>query len=286
MRVAITGSEGWLGNYVANYLSKDHEITRIDKPALAYAKKGVMGWNICNHGLNLPYVDIVLHFAASANVNVVHENPVEAIESNIVGTANVLEWVKKKKIPDFYYMSSAWCEGWPQNAHPYTMSKLAGEMVCQSWSATYSISTCIVRLGTLYGPGARSGTALCNFVGKALKGEPITIFGEGTPTRCYLYINDLALACEKLVNRHIPLKDEILDICGDEDISVKELADLVRQNIGDVSVIHKEKRKGDLQNELAPAYKLTQALLNWKPEIKIKEGIKLYAAWLRTQENR
>ena len=278
MRIAITGAAGWLGGKLADYLEANgYEVVRIDHPDKAY---GTVGWDICEPVPDHPWlndIDCVFHFAAMANVNDALNNPIGCVKANVLGTANVLDWVSAMRIKMFY-ISSAWCESWPDNAHPYTATKLTGEFIVHSWVKTYAINAAVIRLGTLYGPGGRDGTAITNFVGKCLVNKPIKIFGDGRATRRYLHVDDMCRGLEKAIHRET---GSILDVCGHFNISVNYLAAACRRLICNVPIEYLPSRVGDLDQEKAHYYDETCRVLDWKPEIAIEDGIKQYAEWRR-----
>lgn len=282
MRIAVTGAKGWLGGVVSDYLEKlGHTIHRIDKPSLS--GNGVIGWNL-RHGPDgiLPKIDALFHFAAAANVNKINDRPIISVLDNVLATGRMLEWVREANIKKFVYVSSAWVEGWPQNAHPYTATKLMGEMLCKSWGEQFGTPWTIVRLGTCYGPGGRSGTAITNFVGKALAEQPIQINGEGKATRRYLHTSDLAKAFEQIAVTDANHK--ILDVCGADETSVKELAQIVTDAIYTVPIEHGPDRPGDLAAEVTPYFDETCKLLDWKPQTTLWDGIQDYSTWLQKIE--
>lgn len=281
MNIAVTGACGWLGGHTSNLLERiGHKVYRIDKPSLRSDK--VIGWNIRNAvECDLPSVDAVYHFAAAADVNQINNRPIISVLDNVLGTGRVLEWVREKKIPKFFYISSAWSNAWPGNAHPYTATKLMGEMLCESWGRQYGTPWTIIRLGTAYGPGGRSGTAITNFVAKAIAGEPISIFGKGEASRRYIYIDDLAMGCAKAVDAEC--SQMVLDVCGASDVTVEELARIVIANVSTVPITYLPERPGDLDAEYAPAYERTTQILKWSPQTAIDVGVKQYAKWILSQ---
>mgnify|MGYP003393729117 FL=1 len=286
MRIVVTGAGGWLGGIVYNHFNKDHHVMGID---LKKNNKSLIFLKDLSQG-NFPIqgrYDAVFHFAAAANVNEVIKDPVGAVKSNVLATANVLSMVRESKIPKFFYISSGWCQLWPQNKHPYTATKLAGEMLCRSFGETYQTPYKILRLGTLYGPGARSGTAIANFTAKALKGEPITIFGDGKATRRYLFTTDLCTACEQALSVDCrPDIRDTYDICGAQEVSVLDVAEMVKKVVKDVPIQFAESRPGDLESEITPYYQTACIELDWEPQIGLEEGIKRYADWLSNQSTR
>src|SRR4029077_17765163 len=147
--------------------------------------------------------DAVVHLAAYADVGVVAEQPVSAEECNSRGTLAVLEAARATGTR-MIYGSTIWVYGASGGGvideesplglpdHLYTASKLAGEMYCTSYAELYEVPCPILRFGIPYGPRARPAAVIPIFVSKALKGEPLTIAGDGLQTRRFVYVEDLA----------------------------------------------------------------------------------------------
>lgn len=281
MKIAITGACGWLGNIVADHLqSIGHEIFRIDKPSLSGG--GIIGWNIRDHHKTAPslpkQVDAVFHFAAAADVNKINEMPIRAILDNVLGVGRVLEWIREIKPERFFLISSMWAASWPQNNHPYTTSKRLAEDLVYSWYLQYSVPFSILRLGTCYGPGGRGGTVITNFVKKALNNETLTVYGTGTASRRYLYVDDLARMCESVLEAN---EHRYFNLCGPQETSVAEVAKIVRQIVRSVPIHFLSARPGDLASEETSAGYRAVVI---EKQTSLEDGIKKYMDWLGAQE--
>lgn len=282
MRILLTGASGWLGKAAADHLRQSGmDVVGVDRIASDSIVAVDLSQTDNPFGIGGKF-DAIVHFAAAANVNKIFGDPLSAIRDNVVATANMLQYARMNGCQKFVYISSGWCAQWPSNAHVYTATKKAGEMMCHSWRSVYGLPSCTVRLGTLYGPGARGGTAIANFVAKALSGEPITIHGSGIAARRYLYIDDMSAAIERCIVA--PVNGLMLDVCGEKEYSVNDVAEAVRRVVRDVPMRNSEARPGDLESEIALAYEFTCDRLEWRPKIALDEGIFKYSEWMRANQ--
>ncbi len=148
--------------------------------------------------------DAVAHLAAVADVNDVHAEPEDAERVNARGTVAVLEAARRAGVKRIVYASTIWvysdCQQetvdedtlLPPPSHLYTSTKLAGELYCKAYQELYGIDYTILRFGIPYGPRAREAAVIPAFVGKALRGEPLTLAGDGGQSRRFVYVEDLA----------------------------------------------------------------------------------------------
>jgi len=236
------------------------------------------------------YYDVVYLLAAVADVNDVYRNPVEATEINIVGVSHVLEAARRSNISRVILASTTWVyqlgDGGEEDTpfyvekanHLYSAQKLAAELLCRSYQNMYSQNFTILRYGVPYGPRARDGTVLAAFVKRAFRGEPLTIFGEGNQFRNFIYVEDLA------EGNVAALKDAAINqtynLEGKRPISVKEVAEIVREFIGNVQIEHKEARSGDFFGRTVSCEKAKREL-GWEPKVDFREGVRRYIEWYR-----
>jgi UDP-glucose 4-epimerase len=297
LTVLVTGGSGFIGSHVVDRLiakgltprifdmvpSRHHAEGAIDTyigdlsdiEAIAHAMEGC---------------DSVIHLAAIADVNEVVIDPVCSEEVNSRGTLNVLEAARQTKLPRVVYASTIWVyqdcdlelvdEDTPLAlpSHLYTATKIAGEMFCRSYSELYDVDYTILRLGIPYGPRARPAAVVPQFVRKALSGEPLTIAGRGDQSRRFVYVEDLA---KGLVAGLDPIgKNRIFNLVGTEDTTVLQIAEVVRDLIGNVEITHTEARAADFRGAEVSGIR-SERELGWKAETPFAEGVANYLAWYR-----
>jgi UDP-glucose 4-epimerase len=159
----------------------------------------------------------------------------------------------------------------PPPGHVYTATKLAGEEACRADGHT------ILRFGIPYGPRARPTTVLAAFVSKALRGQPLTIAGDGTQSRRFVYVEDLA---EGVVAALAPAAaGRTYNLVGSESVSVRGIARAVRDVVGDVPIVHVEGRAGDLRGAHVSGERAAREL-GWRPSTPFEDGVRRYVDWL------
>jgi UDP-glucose 4-epimerase len=164
--------------------------------------------------------------------------------------------------------------------HIYTASKLSAEMLCHAYHTLYGVDVTILRYGIPYGPRARLGTVLANFVSRAVKGQRITIQGDGRQWRSLVAVEDLARG--NVAALQDTAKNQTYNLDGPERIEIRRIAEKVRQFFPEVRIEHAEARPGDLRPKVVSSQKAF-ADLGWKPQIEFEEGAERYVKWV--QEN-
>lgn len=308
MKVLVTGGSGFIGSHVVEKLIEKgikvliydlmfpeflEDLPSNKKKLIDYYQGSLLEEDRVR--LAAASVDAILHLAAVADVNDVVKEPRYAENLNVRGTFNILEAVRVSgKIKRVIYASSIWvyqdtvCEGilteeTPLSlpSHFYTATKLAGEAYCMSYSKLFNIPTTVLRFGIPYGPRARETTVIALFVEKALRGEPLTIAGDGSQHRKFVYIEDLAEGCV-LALKDIA-KNKMYNLEGDEKVSIKQIAETIETLIGGVEIKYIEGRKGDFSGKEISNEKAKKEL-GWALRTSFRQGINKYIQWY--QENR
>ena len=301
MRVLVTGGAGFIGSHVVDKLrAAGHEPRIFDlRPSPHHAAGEVdtyIGDLLCVDDLRdaMTDCDAVAHLAASADVGIVANEPVEAEALNARGTLNVLEAARQSGVDRVVYASTIWVYsdgcgnqvdeetmvGLP--SHLYTATKLAGEMYCKSYSELYDVEFTILRFGIPYGPRARPAAVIPAFVRKALEGDPLTIAGEGTQSRRFVYVEDLA---EGVADALQPVAaNRVYNLVSDRDVSIKEIAHTVRELVGDVEVVHTEARAADFGGVVVCGKRASREL-GWEASTPFEEGLRRYIDWYRANSN-
>lgn len=297
MNIGVIGGSGFIGSHVVDRLvNAGHEVTVFDmmKPHrddVRHIYIDITDLAKTSVALTGSY-DVVYMLAAMADVNDVFGNPVEAGEVNIMAVANVLEAARRNNIGRVILASTVWVyemavdeevdESTPLSPHRvnhvYTASKVAAELYCHAYQRLYGQSFTILRYGIPYGPRARGGTVIASFVKKAFSGEPLTIFGDGSQRRNFIYVEDLAEG--NVVALKGVARNETYNLEGIRPVSIGEIADTVSQLIGHVTIEYREARPGDYSGATVSAEKARREL-GWVPEVDLEEGVRRYIEWYR-----
>lgn len=231
--------------------------------------------------------DYVFHEAAQAGVRISVDDPVKPHEVNATGTLNLLEAARDSGVKKIINASSSsvygtveylpFDEDHPRRpVSPYGVSKLAAEEYCRVFSELYGLRTVSLRYFTVYGPRMRPDLAISIFTRKALANEPITIFGDGTKTRDFTYIEDIVranlIAMQKGAGPY--------NIGGGHRVSIRTLAETIIETTGSASEIgYADAVKGDAEHTFADT-KQAEGDLGWRPQVLLEDGLKRYAAWV------
>ena len=297
MKVLVTGGSGFIGSHIVDKLRDKGVTVRVYdmvmptfRDDIEYYKGSILDRTAL--GMAMEGIDIVFHLGAIADVKGVYEDPLYSESINTRGTINVLEASKDGGVIKLVYGSTTWVysdtdkefvdESAPLHApsHLYTATKIASEYYCQTYFKLYGLKTTILRYGIPYGPRARGGAVIPVFVRKALNNEPLTIAGDGSQFRNFVYVEDLAEgnvlgACKIADNK-------IYNLEGDVKISIKDIAETIKKILGDVKIEYIEGRPGDFSGKNISNKKAKEEL-GWKPKMCFEDGVKKYIDWYQEQ---
>jgi UDP-glucose 4-epimerase len=294
-RVLVTGGAGFIGSHVVDKLiAAGHEPRILDvRPSPYHADVDTVVGDMCDLDdvmRAMAGCDAVAHLAAAADVGEVQKDPVAAEQLNARGTVNILEAAREHKVGRVVYASTIWVYSDVEAehvdeetalmppAHLYTATKLAGELYCRSYRELYDVESTILRFGIPYGPRARPAAVIPIFVNKALAGEPLTLAGGGLQTRRFVYVEDLA---EGVVAGLAPqAANRTYNLVSDEDVTIREIAEHVRDAIGDVELVMAEGRAGDFKGAEVSGARAADEL-DWRPQTSFADGLRRYVAWHR-----
>ena len=297
MNIAVIGGSGFVGSHVVDKLmQKQHEVTVLDfmKPQRSDVRHifvDITDLSKTTVALTGAY-DVIYMLAAMADVKNVYKNPVEASAINIMAVANVLEAARRNEIGRVILASTVWVYGFstetevredtPLNVnkanHIYTSSKVAAELYCHSYQKLYGQNFTILRYGIPYGPRARSGSVVAIFIRKAMSNEPLTIAGDGSQYRNFIYVEDLAegnVAALKEV-----AVNQTYNLEGKRPVTVKEVAETVKRIVADVPIEYQPDRPGDFEGKNVSAEKARKEL-GWEPVTDFEEGLRKYYEWYK-----
>jgi UDP-glucose 4-epimerase len=283
MRALVTGSAGFIGNHVSRALLADgFEVTGFDQKETAEpGVQSVIGDLLDIESLKTAVSnhDVVIHIGAIGDVYLAATNPELAAAVNVTGSTNIALAAELTGARIVY--ASTWeVYGHPiyepvdekhpcEPDHPYNITKLAGERMLLAADRLRDVPVIALRMGTAYGLGMRPNSVFEIFIAKGLKGEPITIQGDGSQGRQFTHARDIArafVAAAKSDARGIPL-----NVVSPEMISIKQLADIVTERYP-TDVTYGQPRPGDVPPSYVSASRIEE-VLGWKAQVSFEEGM-------------
>ena len=294
MVVLVTGGSGFIGSHVTMALLNEGFTVRVlDKlkpqgNRIEWFKGDLLSKENLHDAMQ--DVDNVFHLAAVADVNVAVTDPESCLAVNEMGTLNLLRACSGREVERILLASSVWVYGKalgtvaeetqiPLPNDIYTKTKIGQEQLVYSWCQSHPLSYTILRYDIPYGPGMRANMAIAAFVRRAMRKEPITIYGDGRQGRCWIFITDLAQAhCMALKDA---AKNQILNLAGKEFVTISEIVDMLTETLGEFPVNRAEPRAGDFGG-VHTSIERAQKLLGWDPATTFRQGLLKYIEHLRT----
>jgi nucleoside-diphosphate-sugar epimerase len=232
--------------------------------------------------------DAIINLAARAGVRASVIDPWVYVDTNITGTLNLLELSRRFNIPKFILASTSSIYGadaplpTPETANSdrvlqaYASTKKSAEVLSHSYHYLYDIDVTILRFFTVYGPAGRPDMSVFRFIRWIIEGEPIQLFGDGTQSRGFTYIDDIVRG---VINAIKPVGYEIINLGGHENITMNELVALIEKQVGKYAIVEQfQAAKADMKANLADVSKAGK-LLGWEPSIGMEEGISRTIEW-------
>ena len=233
-------------------------------------------------------VDTVVHLAANTGVGPSVEDPRSDCLINVIGTFNLLEAARSAQVKRLVFASSGAPFGEanpriheelaPHPVSPYGASKLAGEGYCSAYYRTFGLEAVALRFGNVYGPGStHKGSVVAKFIRQAFAGETLEIYGDGTQTRDFVYVDDLIKAIWQAAT--VPgVGGEVFQIATNRETTLHELTELLVEELGnagvkDVLVRHASSRLGDVQHNFSDTTKALN-VLDWQAKTSLKNGVR------------
>jgi len=298
-RSVVTGGGGFLGSHLTDrLLAEGHHVTAIDNLItgnLANIEHLAGNSNyrfICQDVTNFLFldgpIDYVWHFASPASPIDYLELPIQTLKVGSLGTHNALGLAKAKGA-SFLLASTSECYGDPLihpqtedywgNVNPigprgvYDEAKRFAEAITMAYHRTHGVNTKIVRIFNTYGPRMRlrDGRVVPAFIGQALSGQPLTIFGDGSQTRSFCYVSDLIEGIFRLMmaDYHLPV-----NIGNPREMSIREFGESIIKLTSSSSKMEFQPLPEDDPKVRQPDITLARKLLNWEPEIDFTTGIR------------
>ena len=304
----VTGAAGFIGARTAELLIKDgHTVVGIDNMNDAYDPRmkdyrlrrlqEMPGFtfhklDISNKSVIEPFkgdkIDGVIHLAARAGVRYSVEDPWVFVESNVLGTLNMLEICRQTGTKKFVVASTSSIYGaeppypTPESAssseplQPYAASKKGAEAMCHAYHHLYDIDISVVRYFTVYGPAGRPDLALFRFVQWISEGLPVRVNGDGRQSRGFTYIDDIARGTILALK---PVGYEVINLGGHEVITINDLIRLIEEVIGrKANVQYGPPNPADMFTNWADVTKAGE-LLGWEPQFNMRAGVEQLVEW-------
>jgi len=305
MRILITGGAGFIGSHLCDrFLSEGHSVIAIDNLITGSTRNiqhlagrddfTFIKHNVSNYIFVEGKVDVVMHFASPASPSQTAPTgylqlPIQTLKVGALGTLNALG-VAKAKNAKFVLASTSEVYGDPLE-HPqkesywghvdpigprsvYDEAKRFAEALTMAYHRTHNVDTRIVRIFNTYGPRMQldDGRVVPNFVGQALRHEPLTVYGDGSQTRSFCFVTDLVDGIARLLNsdEHDPT-----NIGNPNEISILEFAkaiNLITDNPAGIKIVAGGRTQGDPQQR-KPDISKAKRVLNWEPKVKLEDGL-------------
>jgi UDP-glucose 4-epimerase len=309
MRYVVTGGAGFIGSNIVGALTRDgcpvavldnlssgYESNLRPFPAVRFVKGDVRDPEAVAAALE--GADVVFHLAASVGNKRSIDDPVTDAEINVLGTIRILEAARKYGVRKIVVTSSAGIFGELKTLpiredhqvepdSPYGCTKLCQEKLCLAYAKLYGIDAVALRYFNVYGPNQRFdayGNVIPIFAFSMLRGEPITIFGDGEQTRDFIHVDDVVQANIKAART--PSVTGAYNIASASRITINELVRLLEQASGITpKVSHGPERPGDVRHSLADISK-AQAAFGFSPIVGLEEGLRDYMRWAKQEAAR
>ena len=311
MNIVITGGSGFVGSYLCENLINDgHKIIVIDNLLTGSTENinnlmenknfSFIEHDVQNHIEIEDKVDYVLHFASAASPKAYTEHPVNTLKAGSVGTINTLGLAKKHSA-EYLLASTSEVYGDPLispqneeywgNVNPngersmYDEAKRFAEAAVATYSRSYDLKTKIVRIFNTYGPRMQlnDGRVVTNFIVQALRNENITIYGDGSQTRSFSYVEDTVAGIISLMNS---TEYDVFNIGNPNEMTVGQLAEKIIELTDSTSEIKYLELPNDDPKQRKPDITKAKTKLNWEPKVNLEEGLTKTITWVKEQLSR
>jgi dTDP-glucose 4,6-dehydratase len=299
VRILLTGAAGFIGSHLTDrLLSEGHQVTGVDNCCTGRLEnlthlKNNPSFRFIQQDASLPLqieepLDWVMHFASPASPPKYLAMPVETLRINSEGTFHLLELARSKNTK-FFLASTSEVYGDPL-VHPqpesywghvnpigprsvYDEAKRYAEAITSAFHRKYNLPIRIIRIFNTYGPrmDPEDGRVVTNFINQALRGEPLTIYGNGKQTRSFQYVDDLIEGIRRLMEVEF---SEPVNLGNPEEYNMLELSQIVQELVQTHSKAEFKPLPQDDPKQRKPNISLAKEILNWKPKVSIQEGLK------------
>jgi UDP-glucuronate 4-epimerase len=276
MNILITGHKGFIGSNLVKKLSA-HTIIGVD------LKDGnnILDSNYINALFEFYHFDAVIHLAAIAGVGYSVEHSEEVLHNNIIGFDVLAKAAIKHNVKHFIYASSSSVYGDDgTQKSPYAVSKAANELQAAMYSNLSDMKFTGLRFFTVYGEGIREDLAISKFIKAMESNTSLYVYGDGTQSRDFTYIDDICEAIKLILESDKDWKNEVFDIGYGKSTTVNELIDILKNLINPAydKVIYQDEKAYDVKETLANTDKLYE-WFGFRPRYQIKDGLSIFIKW-------
>ena len=308
MNILITGGAGFVCSHLADKLhQKGHDLILLDNlltgnknnisHLLSNKNVSFVEHDVQNHIQIEDEIDFIFHFASAASPIAYQENPVNTLKAGSIGTINTLGLAKVKKA-GYLLASTSEVYGDPEispqnedywgNVNPngersmYDEAKRFAEAATATYSRTYKLDTKIVRIFNTYGPRMQlnDGRVVTNFIVQALKGEDITIHGDGSQTRSFSFVDDTVNGIIALMESS---HNDVFNIGNPNEITINELASKIIELTNSNSKLINKLLPQDDPKQRQPDITKAKSLLKWQPEVDLEVGLSKTIEWVSSE---
>jgi UDP-glucuronate decarboxylase len=307
MRILITGAAGFLGSHLSErLLANGHEIVAVDN-FFTGSRQNVShlladsNFELIRHDVTFPLfveVDAIYNLASPASPIHYQRDPVQTIKTNVLGAVNMLGMAKRLNVPIFQASTSE-VYGDPQvhpqteeywgNVNPigpracYDEGKRAAETLFFDYNRQHGVKIRVARIFNTYGPrmATGDGRVVSNFIVQALRGQDITIYGDGQQTRSFCYVSDLIDGFVKMMGQSESLVGPI-NLGNPNEFTMLELAEKVLLKTGSKSKLKFEALPQDDPKQRQPDISKAKKRLSWQPKVSLDEGLELTIDYFRS----
>ena len=308
MNILITGGAGFVCSHLADTLfEKNHDLILLDnlltgnknniEHLLDHKNVNFIQHDVQDHIDISEEIDFIFHFASAASPIAYQENPVNTLKAGSIGTINTLGLAKVKNAA-YLLASTSEIYGDPEvspqseeywgNVNPngersmYDEAKRFAEAATATYSRTYNLQTKVVRIFNTYGPRMQlnDGRVVTNFIVQALKGEDITVYGDGSQTRSFSYVQDTVNGIVSLMESE---HNDVFNIGNPTEITINELASKIIEITNSNSKLINRDLPQDDPKQRKPDITKAKTLLNWEPKVKLEDGLTKTIDWVSSQ---
>ena len=308
MNILITGGAGFVCSHLADTLfEKNHNLILLDnlltgnknniQHLLDHKNVKFIQHDVQDHIDISEEIDFIFHFASAASPIAYQENPVNTLKAGSIGTINTLGLAKVKNAA-YLLASTSEIYGDPEvspqseeywgNVNPngersmYDEAKRFAEAATATYSRTYNLQTKVVRIFNTYGPRMQlnDGRVVTNFIVQALKGEDITVYGDGSQTRSFSYVQDTVNGIVSLMESE---HNDVFNIGNPTEITINELASKIIEITNSNSKLINKDLPQDDPKQRKPDITKAKTMLNWEPKVKLEDGLNKTIDWVNSQ---